>query len=100
MNFGLEANISTKITAIFSKYDKIDIAIIYGSRAKGNHHKGSDIDITLKGEDLNLVILNKILDDIDNLLLPYKFDLSIFDNIKNPSLLEHINRVGKIFYRK
>jgi len=35
---------------------------------------------------------------IDDLLLPYKFDLSIFSNIDDPEVLEHIRRVGIVFY--
>ena len=35
------------------------------------------------------------LDDLD---LIYQMDVSIFDWIENKSLVEHINRVGVIFY--
>jgi len=36
-------------------------------------------------------------------LLPnggYTFDLSIFENIKTPELLDHIERAGKSFYKR
>ena len=72
---------------------------MYGSRAKGNYTAGSDIDITLKGEELDLEQLNKINIDLDDLLLPYTFDLSILHQIANPDLIEHIERVGKVFYK-
>jgi len=61
---------------------------------------GSDIDLTLKGEKLRLKLLNKISIDIDDLLLPYSFDISIFHQITNPDLLEHIARAGVVFYKK
>ncbi len=73
---------------------------MYGSRAKGNYSAGSDIDITLKGEELDLEQLNKINIDLDDLLLPYTFDLSILHQISNPELIEHIERVGKFFYKR
>jgi uncharacterized protein len=38
--------------------------------------------------------LLKIENEIDDLLLPYKVDLSLFHQIDNPSLIEHIQRVG------
>jgi hypothetical protein len=44
--------------------------------------------------------LYKILDDLDDLLLPYIIDLSIFDHIDDPDLIEHIQRVGVTFYDK
>ncbi|MCB0520368.1 MAG: nucleotidyltransferase domain-containing protein [Lewinellaceae bacterium] len=98
MKFGLKNNIIQEVQAVFSQYPEVDAAIIYGSRAKGNFRPGSDIDITLKGEKVNLKILNSIALQLDDLLLPYIFDLSVFSHIKNPELIDHINRVGKVFY--
>lgn len=71
---------------------------IYGSRAKGNYKNGSDIDLTLKGNHLNLSLLNQIANELDDLMLPYTFDLSIYSHISNEALIEHIDRVGKLFY--
>jgi len=81
------------------RYPQIDEVILYGSRAKGTHRPGSDIDISLKGNQLDLKILNKVSNDLDDLLLPYYFDLSILSQIENRELLEHIERVGKVIYR-
>lgn len=52
-----------------------------------------------KGETLDLNLLIKIDDALDNLLLPYSFDLSILAGIDNPALVEHIQRVGQLFIR-
>lgn len=72
--------------------------MLYGLRAKGTYKTGSDIDLTLKGSDLILSIINKISNEIDDLLLPYSFDISIFSQISNADLVDHINRVGIVFY--
>ena len=37
--------------------------------------------------------------EIDDLLLPYKIDLSIYHKIENLDLIEHIKRVGITFYK-
>lgn len=50
------------------------------------------------GEGLNRSILNKIDDDLDDLLLPYSFDLSILKEVTNTDFLAHVNRVGIVFY--
>jgi len=100
MAYGLTKKTIQKINRIFSDHSNIDEAILYGSRAKGNYTAGSDIDITLKGEELDLEQLNKINIDLDDLLLPYTFDLSILHQIANPDLIEHIERVGKVFYNR
>jgi len=40
------------------------------------------------------------MDEIEELYLPYTFDISIFKYIDNKNLINHINRIGKIFYEK
>lgn len=100
MKFGLNNNTIDKINKVFVSCKQINKAIIYGSRAKGNYKNGSDIDLVLQGENIDFQILNKIINDIDELLLPYSFDISTFDSITNTDLIEHINRVGKVFYEK
>lgn len=100
MPHGLSQKTVDKIRSVFARFDKVEEVILYGSRAKGNFRPGSDVDLTLKGEGLDLQLLNTINRDIDDLLLPYTFDISIFRQIKNQELLEHIDRVGIMFYRR
>lgn len=100
MQFGLKQNTIDKINSVFKLHLEVEQVIIYGSRAKGNYRNGSDIDITLKGANLTYDILSKITGEIDDLDTPYMFDISIFDKLNAPSLEEHINRVGLVFYEK
>ena len=99
--FGLKETTIQKICSVLSHYPQVEKAILYGSRAKGNYKNGSDIDLTLRGSaDLTLRVLYKIMDELDDLLLPYTIDLSIFYNIGDPDVIEHIQRVGVTFYDK
>ena len=100
MKFGLKESTLEKIINVIVSAKKVDQAILYGSRAKGNNRQGSDIDISLKGENISIEELNRISLDLDDLLLPYTFDLSIYEHIKNPDLIDHINRVGIILYTR
>ncbi len=100
MPHGLSQETVDKLRRLFARFEKVEEVILYGSRAKGNFRPGSDVDLTLKGEGLDLQLLNKISRDIDDLLLPYAFDISIFRQIKNQELLDLIDRVGVIFYRR
>jgi predicted nucleotidyltransferase len=69
--FGLPLEADEKITAVFTQYPQVKSANLYGSRAKGNSKTGSDIDLTLHGgSDLTLSVVYRILDDLDDLLLP------------------------------
>ncbi len=49
---------------------------------------------------MTLPVLYRTMDDLDELLLPYTVDLSLFSDISNPALLDHIRRVGVVFYQK
>jgi uncharacterized protein len=99
MKYGLPQSAIQKINAVLRRYPQVDKAILYGSRAKGNYKNGSDIDLTLRGgTDLTLNVIYKILNDLDELLLPYTIDLSIFDDIGDLDVIEHIERVGVTFY--
>ena len=98
---GLSESTTGKIQAIFEQYPQIDSVIMYGSRAKGNYRKGSDIDLTIKlkpgfAPDLNLH--HRLASQLDDLGLIYTIDLSFYQQIENPDLIEHIDRVGIRFY--
>ncbi len=99
MKFGLKQTIISQINNVFTKYPQVESAIIYGSRAKGNYKPGSDIDLTLTGSDVDLPLVYKIEIALDDLLMPYTFDLSAYRLLSHPDLLDHIDRVGKLFYR-
>ncbi len=100
MIFGLSDSDINKINSVFSLFPSVEKAILYGSRAKGSFRNGSDIDLALVGNQLNLATINAIGCKIDDLLLPNLLDISILHQITNRDLLEHIDRVGKVFYKK
>ncbi|RXK87961.1 nucleotidyltransferase domain-containing protein [Chlorobaculum sp. 24CR] len=101
MKYGLDGAVIARIQGVLARYPQVDRAMLYGSRAMGNYRPGSDIDLTLVGsEALNLKILYRIMDEIDDLLLPYTFDLSVLRLINDREVREHIRRAGVVFYDK
>jgi predicted nucleotidyltransferase len=96
--FGLKSSTIAAINSVFSRYPQIKKVLVYGSRAKGNHRPGSDIDLTLIGPNLSHTDLLKITNDLDDLLLPQKIDLSLHHQIESADLLDHIKRVGQVFF--
>lgn len=96
--FGLKQATIEKINRVFSAHPQVQHVILYGSRAKGNYRNGSDIDLTIEGESVTLSQLLKIENELDDLFLPYKIDLSLLHRIDDPALIDHIRRVGVIFY--
>ncbi|MBC7465925.1 MAG: nucleotidyltransferase domain-containing protein [Bdellovibrio sp.] len=98
LKFGLDESTITKINSVFRKYATIEKVLVYGSRAKGNFKPTSDIDLTLFSSSLDLSGLFKIENELDDLLLPYKIDLSLYAQLDNENLKDHIQRIGLIFY--
>lgn len=100
MPFGIPEAVAAEICSVFARYPQVDAVLLYGSRAKGTFKNGSDIDLTIKGSGLSLTVLNQIENDLDNLLTPWSFDLSLYAQIQSPELIEHIDRVGIAFYTR
>ena len=96
--FGLKEAKINQIISVFLQYLQIHKVLLHGSRAKGNYRNGSDIDLTLIG-DVSYSQLSSIEDKIDDLLLPYSFNISIFSNIENPDLIDSINVLVLFFTR-
>ena len=100
LRFGLPQATIEKICGVLAHYPQVTKAVIYGSRAKGNYKNGSDIDLTLYGNELTHKISLAILVELDDLLLPYTIDLSIYAMLDHADLREHIEQVGMVFYER
>jgi len=96
--FGLSETTVEKICKVFAEFPAIEKAVLYGSRAKGNFREGSDIDLTLYGAELSKDLRSNVACALDDLMLPYTIDLSVFDTLNHSELEEHIERVGVLFY--
>ena len=98
MQYGLPERTLNTLVSIFRKYPGIRQAVLYGSRAKGKYRRGSDIDISLKTDTFTRTDLLRIAGDFDDSDMPYFVDVSIYDQLSNPELKAHIDRVGKVLY--
>lgn len=98
MTYGLNESTIEEVHGVLSRHPEVETAIIYGSRAKGSFRAGSDIDLALTGQSLSRSVIQSINVELDDLMLPYTFDVSILSAISNTDLLDHIKRVGKVFY--
>ena len=98
MQYGLTESTINKIIFVFSGCPEIERVILYGSRAMGTYRNGSDLDLTIVGCKMTHSLELRIENKLDDLLLPYKIDLSLLHEIGNPDLLDHIRRVGVVFY--
>lgn len=99
MKWGLPDDAIAAIHKVLAQFPAVEAAILYGSRAKGNFRAGSDIDLTLTGPNLMPRDIGDIDNALDDLMLPWRFDLSRLADIDHAALRDHIERVGVLFYQ-
>ncbi len=84
---------------VFAKFNAIEEVVLFGSRARGTHQKASDVDLAIKGKNIDLDTLAKltyILEEETN--LPYFFDVVMYDKIKDDALKRAIDEGGEKIY--
>jgi predicted nucleotidyltransferase len=91
---GLSDATLLRITETLARFPAVERAVLFGSRAKGTHKLGSDIDLALYGETLDWRTVGRLADALDDLLLPYRFSLIRHDPSLDPEVAAHIARVG------
>lgn len=97
---GLSESDLARLREVFATCPRVEEAVLFGSRAKGSARTGSDIDLALKGGELGHRDLLALENGLDDLLLPYPIDLALYDQIDNPALREHVDRVGIVIYSR
>ena len=100
MSYGLTDIELRKLIGAITESPEVEEIILYGSRARGNYRRYSDIDLTLTGESLERRTLYRILERIADLLLPYEIDLSIKSELDYQPLLDEINTEGITIYKR
>jgi len=90
---GLDNETLDRMKEVFDAHPEVASAKLFGSRAKGNHTERSDIDLAIRG-DLDDLRAQRIAGDLDELPLPYRFEVIRFDSIRSEALKDHIERVG------
>ncbi len=97
-NYGLSKTILYTIINVFKNYSNIiEKVLIFGSRARGDYKKTSDIDLAIKFRSNNEKIYN-IIGDIENKKIIYTLDVIDYDKISNEKLKKYIDNEGKIIF--
>lgn len=85
------------VRGVLRRHASVCAAILFGSRAKGTHAPQSDVDLALTG--VTPLEAEAIAGELEELPLPYRFEVQPLDRITHRSLREHIDRVGICIYR-
>lgn len=95
--FGLSAETLAAINTCLQQHPEIVWVKIYGSRAKGNYERGSDIDLAFSS---HVDCSADLREALDSLSTPYLFDVTHYDSLRHQGLKAHIDRVGVEIYAR
>lgn len=95
---GIPSNLLNEIIRIISKYKNVERAVIFGSRARGNFKKVSDIDICIFGDDMTHKEMNLMEFEIKEIDTPLDFDVINFKSISKDELKKNILNDGVEIY--
>lgn len=93
--YGLKDSLIDEIITLAAKHG-LSSVILFGSRARGDYHARSDIDLAVSGGDYDLFALD--VDEETNTLL--MFDVVNMDRAVQPELLANIRQEGRTLYAK
>lgn len=99
-DWGLPAATLETLRRILRAEPAVERAILFGSRAKGTHKPGSDIDLALVGQDVTLDVISRLACALDESSIPYQVDLCWLGVVEHAALREHIARVGQVLYER
>ena len=97
-NFGLPERTINELLEFFKTQTFIEKVCIYGSRAKGTYHNGSDIDFAVWTDDHEKI--QKVRSELDDLPTPYMFDLTDYKILTHEGMKNSIDKYGKLFYQR
>lgn len=95
--FGLGPEALELVREVFRRHPEVREVRVFGSRATGHFADNSDVDLAVRGST-DPRIVGRIIRELDELPLPYIFDVQAYDAIRHPPLRQHIDEVGKTLY--
>ena len=98
MTDGLKDAHREAIIATLAANDRVERAVLFGSRATGTNTVSSDVDIALFGDRLTLTDQARLAAALDEIPMAQSVDLLLCNSIKSPTLLHHIQAHGIELY--
>ena len=98
MTDGLKDRHREAIIATIVANDRVERAVLFGSRATGTHSMSSDVDIALFGDRLTLTDQARLAAALDEIPMAQSVDLLLYDSILDRTLREHIRSQGVEWY--
>ena len=100
MTDGLKDAHREAIIAVIAANDRVERAVLFGSRATGTNTVTSDVDIALFGDRLTLTDQARLAAAIDKIPMAQSVDLLLYDSISDRTLRAHVRHHGVEWYAR
>jgi len=86
------------LRAVFRRFPKVRAVWLYGSRARGEAHPGSDIDLAISAPEMSDAEFARLWDAIDASPVAFKMDVLHWERLDNPALRAQILQDRVLLY--
>ncbi len=100
MKFGLTTEQFLLIKNTLISINEIEKVLIFGSRARDTYKPSSDIDLVIIGKNITPEVINRVSSELDDLSLPFMFDVLDFSSVSTIELKNKISSQGKLFFER
>ena len=89
-----------ELIKILSENEKIEKAVLIGSRARNDNTPYSDIDIVIFASSMSFSEYLQFLSNFDNIKTLISFDIIKYETIKDYNFIKTIQKEGKVIFEK
>ena len=100
MTDGLKDAHREAIIAVIAANDRVERAVLFGSRATGTHTTTSDVGIALFGGRLTLTDQARLAAEIERIPMAQSVDLLLYDSVRHGTLRKHIRHHGVEWFER
>lgn len=99
--FGLYGKSFLLIVETLKCFKAVEKAWIFGSRATGNYQQGSDVDLAISGDQVDLTVVANLYGVLnEEVSIPYFVDVVDINAVESRALRKQIADNGVLFYQK
>ena len=97
---GISQRFIHELQSYCSENDQIEKVLLFGSRARGDFHRSSDIDLAFFTKKSSHTAQNLIEHRIQEMPTPLKVDIIFFNRLAKEKMISNIKKEGVAIYEQ
>ncbi len=98
--WGIRQSFWDGLCSVFASHPSIEAVVLFGSRARGTHRKGSDVDLCVLGREFTFDDRLAVMDQIDELWWPYHVDVIHWESSSSPVWRQEVRLDAQLVYNR